>query len=122
MGSPQAGVETLRDCAPWWQGSVIAIQGSQPGEVTPADRDLVLEGKFLSKRKDPGSKSWKERDPSWGNPVGRKAIKDGSVTSSTKSSDSLLCARQRLGLSSCVEDEELAAQPAEDLLMVSSTP
>ena len=93
VGRTQAGVETLRDCAPWWPGTVIAIEGSQPGEVTPADRDLVLEGKFLSKRKDPAGKSWKEGDPSWGKPVERKAIKDASVTSSTKFPDHLLCVR-----------------------------
>lgn len=63
-----------------------------PGGDT-ADWDLVLEGKFLSKRKDPAGKSWKEGDPSWGKPVGRKAIKDPSVTSSTKFADHLLCVR-----------------------------
>ena len=79
--------------------------------VTPADGDLVLEGKFLCKRKDPGGKSWKEGDPSWVKPVGRKAIKDPLVTS-TKFPDHLLCVRQRLGLSSRVVDEALALRGA----------
>lgn len=49
MGTTPAGVETLRDCAPWWPGAVVAVQGSQSGEVTLADQWLGS-GKFLSKR------------------------------------------------------------------------
>lgn len=39
-------------------------------EVTPADGDLVLEGKISCKRKRPGGKFWKEGDSSWVKPVG----------------------------------------------------
>lgn len=78
VSSPQAGAETLRDCAPWWPLFIIASRGSQPWEAdSPADQWLGLSGaNFFPKAR----RAWEEGDSGWGKPTGQKAGKDTSVT------------------------------------------